>query len=147
MFIFLSRALFVRVGSSSSPSTKWLNTFISLKLQGRSLRQSLGEAFRSDSGLRASSEEIKPWLLCSSALRCWASYLASLSLCFPIYKIGMSRNNTLGAYCVLGSDFYCFPAANSTLRRLLLRGIRGLVIKFFFSGFRLPLSSEVVKSL
>lgn len=43
--------------------------------------------------------------------------------------------------------FPAFPVANNTLRRLLLRVIQGLVIKFFFSGFQLPLLFQVVKSL
>lgn len=127
--------------------------FISLKLQGCSLRQGLGEAFRSDSGFRPSSYEIKPWLFRSSALWCWASYLASLEPQLPSLQnkgwVGITQARSwwntwyLGAHYVLSS---CFTA-NSTLRRLLLRVIQGLVIKFFFSSFRLPLSFEIVKSL
>lgn len=123
--------------------------FISLKLQGCSLRQGLGEAFRSDSGFRPSSYEIKPWLCRSSALWCWASYLASLEPQLPSLQnkgwVGITQARSwwntwyLGAHYVLSSCFI----ANSTLRRLLLRVIQGLVIKFFFSRFRLPLSSRL----
>ena len=87
------------------------------------------------------------------SLWCWASYLASLEPQLPSLQnkgwVGITQARSwwntwyLGAHYVLSS---CFTA-NSTLRRLLLRVIQGLVIKFFFSSFRLPLSFEIVKSL